>query len=93
MGNDAAHVYGEGTIYLNQDALLTPEQWAFTIAHCKLHLAFGHFDAERMPGYDKAGPDGSSEWVATQTQLGSPWLQSPAGNAPGTDQQNKAAAS
>ncbi len=65
MGNDAAHVYGEGTIYLNRDALLTPEQWAFTIAHCKLHLAFGHFDAERMPGYDKAGPDGSSEWVVS----------------------------
>lgn len=65
MGKDAAYVYGGGMIYLNRDALLTPEQWAYTLAHCKLHLAFGHFDAERMPGYEKAKPDGSSEWVVS----------------------------
>ena len=51
MGGDAAYVHSGGTIYLNKDAPLTPQQWAYTIAHCKLHLAFGHFDAERMPGY------------------------------------------
>ncbi|MDE7210532.1 MAG: hypothetical protein K2O03_03695, partial [Lachnospiraceae bacterium] len=65
MGKDAAYVHSSGTIYLNKDALLSPEQWAYTLAHCKLHLAFGHFDAERMPGYEKPRPDGSSEWVVS----------------------------
>ena len=65
MGGDAAYVHRGGTIYLNKDALLTPEQWAYTIAHCKLHLSFGHFDAERMPGYEKVAQDGSAEWVVS----------------------------
>jgi len=46
----AACVSSSGYIYLNQDVTLTPEQWAYVIAHCQLHLAFGHFDAEKMPG-------------------------------------------
>jgi len=28
---------------------LTPPQWAYSLAHCLLHLAFGHFDLENMP--------------------------------------------
>lgn len=68
MGGDAAYVHSGGTIYLNKDAPLTPQQWAYTIAHCKLHLAFGHFDAERMPGYEKAVQDGSTEWVVSCNQ-------------------------
>lgn len=47
----AAYVNSSGYIDLNQDVPLTPGQWAYAIAHCKLHLAFGHFDAEKMPGY------------------------------------------
>lgn len=65
MGKDAAHVYGDGTVCLNRDALLSPQQWAYTIAHCKLHLAFGHFDAERMPGYAKTLENGGTEWVVS----------------------------
>ncbi len=65
MGKDAAHVYGDGTVLVNRDALLSPGQWAYTIAHCKLHLAFGHFDAERMPGYEKTLPNGTAEWVVS----------------------------
>ena len=65
MGGDAAYVHSGGTIYLNKDAPLTPEQWAYTIAHCKLHLSFGHFDAERMPGYEKVAQDGTAEWVVS----------------------------
>lgn len=38
-------------LYLNKEASLTPSEWANVIAHCMLHLSFGHFDAERMPGY------------------------------------------
>ncbi len=69
MGKDSAIVCGDGSIYVNRDALLTPEQWAYTIAHCKLHLAFGHFDADRMPGYEKAGEDGACLWVVSCNRM------------------------
>ncbi len=46
----AAYVDSDGCICLNQDMLLSPAQWAYAIAHCELHLAFGHFDGEKMPG-------------------------------------------
>ncbi|MDE7294327.1 MAG: hypothetical protein K2N72_07875 [Oscillospiraceae bacterium] len=36
---------------LNKDCDRSPGEWAHIIAHCMLHLSFGHFDAERMPGY------------------------------------------
>lgn len=49
--NCAALVNGNGYILLNKNILLSPEQWAYAIAHCQLHLAFGHFDAEKMPRY------------------------------------------
>lgn len=47
--NDAAVVTKGGLILLNPGYLLTPGQWAYVVAHCKLHLAFGHFDKEKMP--------------------------------------------
>lgn len=51
MGRDtAAYVCRDGKIYLNKDFQLNAGQWAFVIAHCYLHLAFGHFDAEKIPG-------------------------------------------
>lgn len=40
-----------GEITANQDVYLNPRQWAYVIAHNMLHLAFGHFDADKMPGY------------------------------------------
>lgn len=58
MGKDcAARVSCEkfwrvgGRYYLNKDCPRTPSEWAHIIAHCMLHLCFGNFDAERMPGY------------------------------------------
>lgn len=36
---------------LNKDCDRSPGEWAHIIAHCMLHLSFGHFDAERMPGF------------------------------------------
>lgn len=46
--------YYSGGITLNKDCDRTPSEWAHIIAHCMLHLCFGHLDAERMPGfYDK----------------------------------------
>ncbi len=56
--------YG-GQIYLNTNILLSPEEWAYTIAHLELHLAFGHFDAEKMPGYEKIGLEGTREWMVS----------------------------
>ena len=53
----AAFVKSKGEIYLNRDYYLEPKQWMRVIAHCLLHPAFGHFDAEKMPGciLDKEG--------------------------------------
>lgn len=45
----AACVTRNGQVYVNQSAKLTPEEWAYAIAHCLLHLAFGHFDEEKIP--------------------------------------------
>ena len=39
-------------LVLNDSINMKPDEWAFVIAHLYLHLAFGHFDAEKMPGYD-----------------------------------------
>ena len=35
-------------IYVNEKEYLPPRGWAYAIAHCILHPAFGHFDAEHM---------------------------------------------
>ena len=57
-------------IFLNKDYHLSPEEWAYTLAHCELHLAFGHFDANKMPGYDVEEPDGAITWkVSCDTAL------------------------
>ena len=44
-------VYANGVVVTNESITLLPQQWAYVIAHNILHLAFGHFDAEHMPGY------------------------------------------
>ena len=44
-----AAVDRRGNIYLNFEAKATPEEWAYCIAHCLLHLAFGHFDKDNLP--------------------------------------------
>jgi predicted metal-dependent peptidase len=41
-----------GEMQLNDNYELHPKQWAFVIAHGLLHFAFGHFDADKMPGYE-----------------------------------------
>lgn len=66
MGKDcAALVDCDGYIGVNKDLYLSPKQWAYAIAHCQLHLAFGHFDAEKMPGYFKEKKDGTTEKVVS----------------------------
>ena len=53
--------YSDECIKANEDYPLTPKQWAYVLAHNILHLAFGHFDAEKMPGYDITLADGTKE--------------------------------
>ena len=58
-----AKVSANGVIYLNPYCDRTPKEWAYLIAHCKLHLAFGHFDAERMPGYWQQVSEKQQTWI------------------------------
>ena len=44
-----ARVFSHGCLWINEKKRLEAEQWAFVIAHDLLHLAFGHFDEEKMP--------------------------------------------
>ena len=44
-----AAVDRKGNIYLNIGRMARPEEWAYCIAHCLLHLAFGHFDLDNLP--------------------------------------------
>ncbi|MBR5319108.1 MAG: hypothetical protein IKU46_05895 [Peptococcaceae bacterium] len=46
----AAKVCTNGSVYLNSNCERTPKEWAHIIAHCQLHLVFGHFDIEKVPG-------------------------------------------
>ena len=51
--NTPALATATGDIWLNKDYDLRPNQWVYVIAHCMLHMIFGHFDAENMPGYEQ----------------------------------------
>ncbi|MBR1751718.1 MAG: hypothetical protein IJ740_12750 [Ruminococcus sp.] len=61
--NIPAKVSSSGTVYLNKDCDRQPKEWAYIIAHCMLHLSFGHFDAERMPGYWQQITEKQKKWV------------------------------
>lgn len=61
----AAMVDKDGHISINTKCDLGPKQWAYAIAHCQLHLAFGHFDADKMPGYEKMEADGTKKKVVS----------------------------
>ncbi|MDE7323588.1 MAG: hypothetical protein K2N73_12900 [Lachnospiraceae bacterium] len=60
--NSYGCVYSDGKVYLNKDVYMEPREWAYVIAHCILHLAFGHFDAEHMPGYYVETQGGCHVW-------------------------------
>lgn len=60
IGNSSMGICeSDGYILLNEDITLSPRQWAYVIAHCILHLAFGHFDADKMPGYTVTDANGN----------------------------------
>lgn len=43
-----AVVTNAGVIYAHPTRLGSPEEWAYVLAHCLLHLGFGHFDARAL---------------------------------------------
>ena len=61
--NVPAKISSSRMLYLNKDCDKTPKEWAYLIAHCILHLAFGHFDADRMPGYWQQITEKEQKWV------------------------------
>ncbi len=48
-----------GDVVLNPDMSHTPQEWSYIIAHCLLHLCFGHFDSSNMPGFYEQQKDGT----------------------------------
>ena len=66
LGKETAAVSdSKGVICLNKDVPLTPSEWAYTMAHCMLHNVFGHFEGEKMPGYEKKGEDGAVRHIVS----------------------------
>ncbi len=59
----AAVVYQSGDIMLNRYVSRTAQEWLHIIAHCMLHLCFGHFDTENMPGYFEDTEKGERKWI------------------------------
>ncbi|MBQ4534673.1 MAG: hypothetical protein IJA18_05680, partial [Ruminococcus sp.] len=61
--NVPAKVSSSGIVYLNKDCDKPPKEWAYIIAHCMLHLSFGHFDADNIPGYWQQITEKQQKWV------------------------------
>mgnify|MGYP002857737939 CR=1 FL=1 len=61
--NVPAKVSSSGTVYLNKDCDRTPKEWAYIIAHCMLHLSFGHFDADKIAGYWQKVSEKEKVWI------------------------------
>ncbi len=61
--NVPAKVSFSGIVYLNKDCDKSPKEWAYIIAHCMLHLSFGHFDADNIPGYWQQITEKQQKWV------------------------------
>lgn len=53
LGKNSYAVVNPGRVLLNRSVLLDQNEWAYVAAHSLLHLAFGHFDADRMPEQGK----------------------------------------
>lgn len=59
----SAVCYSDGYVLVNPYISNEPKEWAYIIAHCMLHLCFGHFESENMPGYFEDDVDGKKKWV------------------------------
>ena len=52
------YTYINWNIKLNKNILLSPKEWAYIIVHNYLHLIFGHFCIEKVPGFTKLDENG-----------------------------------
>ena len=55
--------FESGDVRLNPDENHTPKEWSYVIAHAMLHLCFGHFESEKMPGYFRELDNGEKKWI------------------------------
>lgn len=55
--------FESGDVRLNPDENHTPKEWSYIIAHAMLHLCFGHFESEKMPGYFRELDNGEKKWI------------------------------
>lgn len=62
MGKNDIAVTDHDFIYVNPKYYLEPQEWAYAIAHVILHQVLGHFDKEKLPGYEIVKSDGTKEW-------------------------------
>ena len=72
--NDFAYVTSKGDIFLNTKRNCSPKEWEYVIAHCMLHLGFGHFREHIDPLWNIA-----CDWVITkflrESHIGTPPLE------------------
>ena len=54
--NSIACVTKNGEIFVKPSPNISPNEWAYILAHNLLHLAFGHFDKEKMPNTSEFNP-------------------------------------
>ena len=62
MGKNDIAVADHNFVYVNLKYYLEPSGWAYAIAHAMLHLILGHFDKDKLPGYEITNIDGTKTW-------------------------------
>lgn len=62
MGKNDIAVADHKFVYVNPKYYLEPQGWAYAISHAMLHLILGHFDKDKLPGYEIVKEDGTKEW-------------------------------
>lgn len=66
---EPCRVTKDGMIYLNPRCNLTVKQWEFVQAHAVLHMILGHFDADKMPGYEIEDENGTKKIVECDPKI------------------------
>ena len=62
MGKNAIAYVEYQEVHANTNYYLEPQEWAYALVHCALHMVFGHFDENKLPGYEIVNADGTKAW-------------------------------
>ena len=62
MGKNAIAYAKYHEVHANANYYLEPQEWAYVLVHCVLHMVFGHFDEDKLPGYEIVNADGTKTW-------------------------------